>query len=127
METSPSISELRNQSNVNEIGITSGINYFNREQKFSTSNIVVKDIIIDNTIPIATMEETAALISADIEIKSNETGTAYLFKDTLDLTSQSLDIFDNYVSDITANTAIKTEISANTLTNLSGICTCATY
>jgi Ca2+-binding RTX toxin-like protein len=65
------------------------------------------------------MEETAALISADIEIKSNETGTAYLFKDTLDLTSQSLDIFDNYVSDITANTAIKTEISANTLTNLS--------
>jgi hypothetical protein len=68
METSPSISELRNQSNVNEIGITSGINYFNREQKFSTSNIVVKDIIIDNTIPIATMEETAALISADIEI-----------------------------------------------------------
>jgi hypothetical protein len=45
--------------------------------------------------------------------------TAYLFKDTLDLTSQSLDIFDNYVSDITANTAIKTEISANTLTNLS--------
>jgi hypothetical protein len=44
METSPSISELRNQSNVNEIGITSGINYFNREQKFSTSNIVVKDI-----------------------------------------------------------------------------------
>jgi hypothetical protein len=32
------------------------------------------------------MEETAALISADIEIKSNETGTAYLFKDTLDLT-----------------------------------------
>jgi hypothetical protein len=52
METSPSISELRNQSNVNEIGITSGINYFNREQKFSTSNIVVKDIIIDNTIQI---------------------------------------------------------------------------
>jgi hypothetical protein len=89
METSPSISELRNQSNVNEIGITSGINYFNREQKFSTSNIVVKDIIIDNTIPIATMEETAALISADNEIKSNETGTAYLFKDTLDLTNQS--------------------------------------
>jgi CO dehydrogenase/acetyl-CoA synthase epsilon subunit len=119
METSPSISELRNQSNVNEIGITSGINYFNREQKFSTSNIVVKDIIIDNTIPIATMEETAALISADIEVKSNETGTAYLFKDTLDLTSQSLDIFDNYVSDITANTAIKTEISANALTKIS--------
>jgi ribosomal protein L24 len=76
-------------------------------------------ILVDNTSPIATMEETAALISADIEIKSNETGTAYLFKDTLDLTSQSLDIFDNYVSDITANTAIKTEISANTLTNLS--------
>jgi hypothetical protein len=50
METSPSISELRNQSNVNEIGITSGINYFNREQKFSTSNVVVKDIIIDNAI-----------------------------------------------------------------------------
>jgi hypothetical protein len=119
METSPSISELRNQSNVNEIGITSGINYFNREQKFSTSNIVVKDIIIDNTIPIATMEETAALISADIEIKSNETGTAYLFKDTLDLTNQSLDIFDNYVSNINANTAIKTEISANALTKIS--------
>jgi hypothetical protein len=34
------------------------------------------------------MEETAALISADIEIKSNETGTAYLFKDTLDLTNE---------------------------------------
>jgi Ca2+-binding RTX toxin-like protein len=64
-------------------------------------------------------QETAALISADIEIKSNETGTAYLFKDTLDLTSQSLDIFDNYVSDITANTAIKTEISANALTKIS--------
>jgi hypothetical protein len=64
------------------------------------------------------MEETADLISADIEIKSNETGTAYLFKDTLDLTNQSLDIFDNYVSNINANTAIKTEISAK------DICTC---
>jgi diadenosine tetraphosphate (Ap4A) HIT family hydrolase len=35
--------------------------------------------LVDDTLPIATMEETASLISADIEIKSNETGTAYLF------------------------------------------------